>query len=433
MIGLQDYGASGYKIYELIARLYPICRSITGDGLRQTLETISEYIPLQVHEVPTGTNVFDWQIPREWNISDAYVKNADGQRVIDFKKNNLHVVNYSVPLSRKMNLNELRRYLHTIPEHPDWIPYRTTYYDEAWGFCLTQRKLDAMEDGQYEVRIDSTLSAGSLSYGEWIIPGETDERVLLFAHICHPSLCNDNLSGVAMLVELARVLSSVPHRFTYHFVFAPATIGSLSWLSRNENIFSKIKHGLVASVVGDSGKMHYKKSRQETAAIDRAAMHVLKQSGKPYEIVEFSPWGYDERQFCSPGINLPVGRLTRSPNGAYPEYHSSADDLSLVKEEFLADSLETYLNILCCLESNFRYKNLQPMGEPQLGKRGLYRKMGGFQDVEILQLAMLWMLNQSDGTRDLLDIADKSDIGYRQLDRAAVLLTEHGLIEVSQD
>ena len=427
-----DTDASGQEMFTLIEQLFPLCRSITGDGLRQTLKIISEHIPLRIHEVPTGTKVFDWEIPREWNISDAYVMNDDGERVINFKKSNLHVVNYSTPISARMSLDELRPHLHTLPDQPDWIPYRTTYYEEDWGFCLAFKDYQSLKDGQYDVQIDATLEPGSLSYGELILEGETDEKILLFAHVCHPSLCNDNLSGVALLTALATLLESMSLRYTYHFVFAPATIGSITWLSRNEAELPKIRHGLVASVLGDAGHMHYKRTRSESEIIDRAVIHVLEQSGDPFEIMDFSPWGYDERQFCSPGIGLAVGRLTRSPNGAYPEYHTSADNMTLVRPEFLAKSLRTYLNVLCCLETNLGYLNLQPKGEPQLGRRGLYRKMGGFQDIAETQLAMLWMLNLSDGTNSVLDIAERSEMHYLQLHTAATVLCEHGLLKLNQ-
>jgi len=432
LISEFDCDDSGQKMYALVERLYPLCRSITGQGLRETLKIISEHIPLQVHEVPTGTKVFDWEVPREWKIRDAYVKNEDGEKVIDFNESNLHVVNYSAPIAAQMSLDELQPHLHTLPEHPDWIPYRTTYYWDSWGFCLADKIYQSLKPGQYDVRIDATLEPGSLSYGELVVEGETDERILLFAHVCHPSLCNDNLSGIALLTVLAGLLQSVKHRYTYHFVFAPATIGSISWLSRNEAILPSIRHGLVASVLGDAGDMHYKRTRSETDSIDRAVIHVLEQSGEPFEVMEFSPNGYDERQFCSPGIDLSVGRLTRSPNGAYPEYHTSADNLSLVQPEFLAKSLRMYLNALCCLETDVSYLNLQPKGEPQLGKRGLYRKMGGFQDIAETQLAMLWTLNMSDGMNSILDIAERSGMSYLQLHSAANALCEKGLLKQDQ-
>jgi len=432
VISQIDIDSLGQNIYDLIERLFPLCRSITGDGLRQSLKIISEHIPLQIREIPTGTKVFDWEIPREWNISDAYVKDANSDRVIDFKKSNLHVVNYSTPISANLSLDELKPHLHSLPEHPDWIPYRTTYYNDDWGFCLSHKDFLALKDGQYHVHIDASLKHGALSYGELVVKGESDEKILLFAHCCHPSLSNDNLSGVALLTELAALLEKMKLRYTYHFVIAPATIGSVAWLSRNEEELSKIRHGLVASVLGDAGHMHYKKTRSACETIDRAVTHILEQSGDPFEILDFSPWGYDERQFCSPGINLPVGRLTRSPNGAYPEYHTSADDMTLVKPDYLAMSLRTYLNVLCCLETDLTYLNLQPKGEPQLGKRGLYRKMGGFQDIAETQLAMLWMLNLSDGTKSILDVAERTGINYLKLYTAANILCEHELLQLAE-
>ena len=428
-----DTDASAKRIFKLIEKLYPLCRSITGDGLRESLQILCESCPLQISELASGTRVFDWEIPREWNIRDAYVKNMAGEHVIDFAKNNLHVVNYSSPISRRMSLEELRPHLHTLPEKPDWIPYRTSYYAADWGFCLSHNDYLALGEGDYDVHIDATLEPGSLTYGERILDGSSEDKVLLFAHTCHPSLANDNLSGMAMLAELANILAPMSRKYTYHFVFAPATIGSISWLSQNESDLAKINHGLVASVVGDAGDMHYKKTRSECADIDRAAAHVLEHSGEPYQILDFSPWGYDERQFCSPGIGLPIGRLTRTPNGMYPEYHTSADDLTLVRPEYLAKSLQTYLHILCCLETDRVYRNLQPKGEPQLGRRGLYRKMGGFQDIAETQLAMLWMLNMSDGTHSVLDIAIRSGISYLKLHSAATALRENNLLELIKD
>lgn len=432
LIGEIDFDVRGQEMYALVEQLYPVCRSITGDGVRQSLSIISEKIPIEIREIPTGTKVFDWQVPDEWNITDAYIKSPDGVKVIDFQNHNLHIVNYSTPVSATMSLDELRPHLYTLPEHPDWIPYRTTYYESQWGFCLAHKKYESLREGQYEVRIDTRLEPGSLSYAELIIPGESDDKILLFAHTCHPSLCNDNLSGVAMLTTLARVLGSANLRYTYHFVFAPATIGSIAWLSQNEAELPAIKHGLVASVLGDAGDIHYKRTRAGTDSIDRAAIHVLEQSGETFEVMEFSPYGYDERQFCSPGIGLSVGRLTRSPNGAYPEYHTSADDLEFVHPNFLAKSLRTYLNVLCCLETDLTYVNLQPKGEPQLGRRGLYRKMGGFQDVAETQMAMLWMLNMSDGLNSLLDIAERSGLNYLHLHSAASILCEHQLLKLNK-
>jgi aminopeptidase-like protein len=317
----------GKEMHRLIAELFPICRSITGDGVRETLRIVGGHVPLEIHEVPTGTQVFDWTIPKEWNINDAYIKNSRGDRIVDFRRSNLHVMSYSVPVRGRMSLEELKKHIYTLPEHPDWIPYRTSYYRERWGFCLSENQLTEMTDGEYEVCVDSTLEPGHLTYGESVIDGETKEEILLSCHVCHPSLCNDNLSGVALLAFLAKHLQPLSLRYTYRFLFIPGTIGSIAWLCLNEEKTERIKHGLVAACVGDSGASTYKKSRRGNAEIDQAVAHVLKTSGKEYQIVDFFPYGYDERQYCSPGFNLPVGCLMRTPHGKYPEYHTSADNL----------------------------------------------------------------------------------------------------------
>lgn len=419
---------SGDEIYALVSRLYPVCRSITGAGLRETLRMVQEIVPIEIHEVPTGTRVFDWEIPREWAIRDAYIEGQSGERIVDFQESNLHVVNYSCPIDTTLPLAELKSRLHSLPEKPDWIPYRTSYYNENWGFCLTQRQLESMSEGDYRVVIDSELFDGSLSYGEYCIPGDSTDEIILFAHSCHPSLCNDNLSGVAMLAMLAKALTGTKLRHTVRFVFAPATIGSITWLARNEEKLGNIKAGLVASVLGDAGKFRYKLSGQGDSLADRASRHVLKHLFPDFELLEFSPWGYDERQFCSPGINLPVGRLTRSPNGEYPEYHTSADNLDLVAPQYLGESLQVYLAVIGCIEADRTFVNTSPNCEPQLGRRGLYNKMGGFQHIEDTKLAMLWMLNQSSGERSLLDIAQRSGMSWQVLDDAARLLEEHDLL-----
>lgn len=410
---------AGAEMYALIEDLYPICRSITGNGVRETLRRVSKHIPLDIKEVPTGTRVFDWEVPKEWNIRDAYILDKRGEKVVDFQKSNLHVVNYSVPVRERMPLAELQQHLFSIPEHPDWIPYRTSYYSETWGFCLSQHQLEQLADDRYEVVIDSQLEDGHLTYAECRIPGRSEEEVVIFTHTCHPSLCNDNLSGIALTTRMARELGEIVPRYTYRFVFAPATIGSITWLSRNEGELPRIKHGLVLANVGDPGKITYKRSRHGNAEIDRVLTHVIKHSGRDHDIQEFSPWGYDERQFGSPGINLPVGRLTRSPNGAYPEYHTSADNLELVRPECLAESLDVCLRALAVLEENARYLNVSPKGEPQLGRRGLYRKMGGHKDVPRQQLALLWVLSLSTGESTLLDIAERSGLDFETVNAAA--------------
>ena len=421
--------AEGQAMYRLISELYPICRSITGEGLRQTLRQLQAQIPLEIREVPTGTQVFDWTVPKEWNIRDAYVKNSRGERVIDFQESNLHVVNYSVPVNRRMPLAELREHLFTLPAHPDWIPYRTSYYKESWGFCLCERKRSALKDEEYEVLIDSSLEEGHLSYGECFLPGETRDEILISTHACHPSLCNDNLSGIALAAALARSLANVPHRYSYRFLFIPGTIGAITWLARNEGKLPSIKHGLVLTGVADAGNLHYKKSRRGAAEIDRAVAHVLQHSGKPHQILEFSPYGYDERQYCSPGINLPVGRLSRTPHGTFPEYHTSADNMEFVHPEKLADAFVVCLEVFSVLESNVALVSTNPKCEPQLGKRGLYRMIGGPADSGINEMAMLWVLNQSDGKNSLLDIAERSGMPFDAIRSAAEALEQHQLLK----
>jgi aminopeptidase-like protein len=410
----------------LITEAYPICRSITGDGVRRTLAMIQERIPLEIREVPTGTPVFDWTVPREWNIRDAWIKDPSGRKVVDFQECNLHVLNYSVPVHEKLPLAELRKRLFTLPDKPDLIPYRTSYYKETWGFCLRHRTLEELPEGEYEVFVDSTLADGALTYGECLLPGDSEREVLLSTHVCHPSLCNDNLSGIAVMTALARELQARPRRrYSYRFLFIPGTIGSITWLALNE---VKVDHGLVAANLGDPGAFHYKKSRRGTAEIDRAVLAVLKDAGEPFGVEEFVPFGYDERQYCSPGFNLAVGSLTRTPYGRYPEYHTSADNLDFVQPEALEGSLRTYLAVVDVLEGNRRYLNLNPKCEPQLGRRGLYRTIGGDESGRSRELALLWVLNLSDGENDLLDIAERSGMSFAAIRTAADALLEVGLL-----
>ncbi|MFO7667388.1 MAG: DUF4910 domain-containing protein [Desulfobacterales bacterium] len=427
---IVDHERVGQQMYEFIKILYPICRSITGAGIRETFSLVSNHIPLQINEVPTGTKVFDWTVPKEWNIRDAYVKNSAGERVIDFRKSNLHVVSYSVPIRANLSLAELKDHLFTIPEHPDWIPYRTSYYQETWGFCLRHNEMLKLKEDRYEVCIDSSLEPGRLTYGEYYLPGEKEDEVLISCHACHPSLCNDNLSSVAMVTFLAKHLSTRPRRYSYRFLFIPGTIGSITWLCLNESDVHRIRHGLVAACVGDPGKSTYKKSRQGDAEIDKAVAHVLKHSGQDYEIINFSPYGYDERQYGSPGFNLPVGCLMRTPNGRYPEYHTSADDLTFVRPECLADSYKKYLAALNILENNRTYLNLNPKCEPQLGKRGLYRLMGGDRDTGFDQMSLLWVLNLSDGWHTLLDIAEISGYDFTIIQNATAALMQKDLVRM---
>ncbi|WBB64383.1 DUF4910 domain-containing protein [Streptomyces sp. WMMC500] len=416
-------------MYALVERLYPLCRSITGDGVRATLEIVGEYVPLQVHEVPTGTRVLDWTVPQEWNIKDAYVADPAGRRVVDFAASNLHVLGYSVPVSATMPLAELREHLHTLPDRPSWVPYRTSYYLPEWGFCLAQETLDALPDGDYEVRIDSTLADGHLTYAEHVVPGRVADEVIVSCHVCHPSLANDNLAGIAVATFLARALAAETPYYTYRFLFAPGTIGAITWLARNAERIDRVKHGLVLACAGDPGPLTYKQSRRGDAEIDRVMRHVLAASARPHRVTEFTPYGYDERQFCSPGFDLGVGSLTRTPYAGYPEYHTSADDLDLVSPAAMADTLAVCREAFAVLDRNRRYVNLSPYGEPQLGRRGLYDPLGGRSDARQTQMAMLWVLSLSDGEHSLLDVAERAGLPFDAVAAAARALEGAELVK----
>jgi aminopeptidase-like protein len=415
----------GARMHALVERLYPLCRSITGDGVRATLDIVGEHLPLTVHEVATGTDVLDWTVPQEWNIRDAYIANAAGRRVVDFREHALHVVGYSVPVHETMPLARLREHLHTLPDQPSLIPYRTSYYAPTWGFCLSQDTLDAMPDGEYEVCIDSTLADGHLTYAEHVVPGQVTDEVIVSCHVCHPALANDNMAAVAVAVELAKSLEN-PY-YTYRFIFAPGTIGAITWLARNAARVEKVKHGVVLACAGDRGSLTYKQSRRGDAEIDRVLAHVLR--GRPHEIRAFSPYGYDERQYCSPGFDLGVGCLTRTPYAEYPEYHTSGDDPGLVSPESLVDTLAVLREAVAVLDVNRYYVNLSPYGEPQLGKRGLYDSLGGRSDAKQAQLAMLWVLNLSDGEHSLLDVAERADLPFDSVAAAAAALVDAGLLK----
>jgi len=425
----KNISGVGEEMYRFITDLFPICRSITGQGVRETLSLLQKHVPLDIHEISSGTRVFDWIIPKEWNIRQAWIKDPTGRKIINFQDSNLHVLNYSTPVHARLSLTDLKEHLYSVPEHPEWIPYRTSYYNKNWGFCLPHNQLLALSEGEYEVFIDSSLEDGDLTYGEYYLRGETDSEVLISTHICHPSLANDNLSGVAVAAFLAKHLSKLSLKYSYRFLFIPGTIGSIAWLSSNESQVSRIKHGLVFTCLGDPGKYTYKKSRRGDAEIDRAVTEVLKKSGDTFEIREFSPYGYDERQFCSPGFNLPVGCFMRTPHAQYPEYHTSADNLDLVRSEYLADSFSKCLAIFQVLENNRVYLNQNPKCEPQLGKRGIYSQIGGQIDAKDQELALLWVLNLSDGKNSLLDIAERSNLNFSTVSSAAQTLLNASLLQ----
>jgi len=418
----------GDQIFALAAKIYPICRSITGNGVRYTLRELRKHIALEIHEVPTGTEVFDWTIPREWNVRDAYIKNEHGEKVVDFARSNLHVMSYSVPVRQRISLSELKEHLYTLPDQPDLIPYRTSYYKENWAFCMAHRQFEGLQDEMYDVLIDSTLTEGYLTYGEYLHKGETQDEFLFSAHICHPSLANDNCSGVALLTHLAERMAGLQTRYSYRFLFAPGTIGAITWLARNEDNSQRIKHGLVVSMVGDAGGPTYKRSRRGNTMIDRAIVHVLRHSGLKPVVLNFFPYGYDERQYCSPGFDLPVGLFQRSRFGEIPQYHTSADDLDFIRPEHLGESYRLITQVLDVIENDTIYVNLMPKCEPQLGRRGLYNAVGGDKDAAAANMAMLWILNLSDGAHSLLDIAERADLPFEVIRRTAEQLEQHGLL-----
>lgn len=418
----------GSEAYELMERLFPLCRSLTGSGVRETFDVIEQYIPIERTEVATGTEVFDWRIPDEWNIRDAYIAKPDGTRVVDFHDSNLHVVSYSEPVRARMSLESMRERLHTLPDDPDLIPYRTSYYHRTWGFCLTHNQLLAMDEGEYDVVIDSTLEPGHLTYAEYRIQGSTEDEVLISTYVCHPSLANDNLSGVAVATMLGRELSRRSLRHSYRIVFGPGTIGPLSWLNDNRDSLHRIRHGLSLSCLGDSGGFTYKRSRRSDTDIDRAAELLLNETGVPHEVVDWEPWGGDERQFCAPGFNLPVGCLMRTPHGGFSGYHTSADSLDRISSGALGESVGMALKIFDAIENNRTYVNLSPFGEPQLGRRGLYRTSGGAVASPDEERAFLWLLNLSDGHSSLLDIAARSGLPYTVISRAAQRLQHAELL-----
>jgi len=425
--------ARGREMHALAARLFALPRSLTGDGVRATLAALGELVPLTVVEVPTGTPVLDWTVPKEWNLRRAVLRGPGGEIVADTARRNLEVVGYSVPVRGRFPLAELRPRLHSLPDKPDLVPYRTSYWQESWGFCLPHRVLATLPDGEYEVEIDTTLADGHLTYGELLLPGVSPAEILVSCHVCHPALANDNLSGLAVSAFLARELAGRERRWSWRFLWAPGTIGAITWLARNEAATARIRAGLVAANLGDPGAFHYKRSRRGDTEIDRAVEIALRDLGVPHALEEFVPFGYDERQYCSPGFDLPVGLLSRTPWGRFPEYHTSADDLDFIRPEALAGSLAAYRAVAEVLEGNRRFRNLSPKGEPQLGRRGLYRALGGDDRGRERELAMLWVLNQSDGGPDLLAIARRSGLPFERLREAAAALAAAGLIAPDPD
>ncbi len=426
-----DAGALGTEMRAAVRELYPICRSITGEGLRSSLRMLQQIAPIELHEVATGTQVFDWVVPREWTFRSARLIAPDGRVVLDAARCNLHLLNYSVPFRGKLRLEELQKHLHSLPDKPALVPYRTSYYQDSWGFCLSDEQRRSLQPGEYTVEIDTTLAPGSLTYGEAVIRGAREEEVLISTHCCHPSLANDNCAGMVLSATLARMLGRLRPRYTYRFLFVTGTIGAITWLAVNEERALRIRHGLVAACVADAGRLTYKRSRRGDAEIDRVVAHVLAHSGQPHEIRDFTPYGYDERQYCSPGFDLAVGSLTRTPHGEYPEYHTSGDDLDFIQPDKMVDTLRRYLEVFAVLEGNRVWVNLSPKCEPQLGKRGLYGAVGGQSHTAATQMAMLWVLNLGDGKHTLLDVADRARLPFADVRQAAEALAGAGLLRAA--
>ncbi len=442
----------GNDMYELMERLYPITRSITGEGVRKTLKIFQDSIDLQIHEVTTGTKVFDWTVPEEWNIDDAYIMNKNGEKIVDFKKSNIHVLQYSEKIEKKVGLEELKKHIFTLPEQPDTIPYRTSFYNKNWGFCMKHKEFLKLDDDEYAVNISSEHKDGSLTYGEFLIKGESTDEILISTYVCHPSLCNDNLSGPVLSLFLAKYFSKQKLHYSIRFLFIPETIGAITWLARNEDNVKNIKHGLVATCLGDSGNSTYKKTRDGDNIIDKIVEEVLIESGKPYKIMDFWPSGSDERQYCSPGFNLPVGSLMRTPYDMFDEYHTSEDNLSFMNKESLRDSFLKYIAVIKKLEDYFLvdipkrkipenknsannnpvFKNLIPKCEPQLGKRRIYDEIGGIKKQDSLEQkkAIQWILNLSDGKNSLRDIQARSGLNYDILLDMSELLLKKQLLSV---
>jgi aminopeptidase-like protein len=368
-------------------------------------------------------------VPKEWNVRAAHLTGPDGTRIVDVADNPLHLLGYSIPMRTRLTLDELQPHLFSLPDRPDWVPYRTSYYNETWGFCLTDRRRGALPDGEYEVVVDTTLTDGSLTYAEIVLPGEAGaEEFLLTTHTCHPAMANDNASGIAVATRLAATLATAPRRYTYRLLFIPGTIGSITWLARNPEAVGRIRHGLVLTGLGDRGQPTYKRSRRGDATVDRAAAVALAETGRPHRLVDFSPYGYDERQFCSPGYDLPVGRFGRSQHGEYPEYHTSADNIDFVTPDSLAESFDILWRTIDICESDRVWRNTSPYGEPQLGRRGLYRAIGATMSSQAVEMSLLWVLNLADGSRSLLDIAARADLPFDAVSAAADALAGVGLL-----
>lgn len=410
--------------------LWPICRSITGPGYRESLDILGEIMPTTRLRFPTGMQVFDWTVPKEWVPRDAYFVDPRGVKHAELIVNNLHLLGYSVPFRGRMPLADLRPHLFSLPEQPAAIPYLTSYYSERWGFCLSDDELQSLPDGEYEVVVDTALVDGHIEVGEAVLPGRTEQEVLFTTYLCHPSLANNELSGPLVLTFLYERLAALEdRRYTYRFAVMPETIGAICYLhERGEHLRGRLAAGYVLTCIGDAGRFTYRSSRRADTLADRAAKLVLRDVGA-HEVLAFDPYeGSDEKQFCSPGFDLPVGSVMRTRNYQYPEYHTSFDNKALVSFPAMRASVDVLARMAAGLEANTAWTNTVKFGEPQLGKRGLYSSLGGDRDLKESTRAMLWVLNLADGTRDLLAVAEQSGLPLDLVAEAASELAKAGLL-----